>query len=107
MKPDEVKKGYWFYDSVLKKNVQAKEDAQQDIVIERRYQALPISRELLLQFGFKESPGWITNIFEKKNFVLYYVKQTESFHIKEFGVFRQKFEFMHELQKKYREEVPE
>jgi hypothetical protein len=104
-KPEEVKKGYWFFDTVFKKPIQAKYDAQQDIVTGRRYAALPLTHETLTRVGFKLKYQPEANFYELKGFLLYHVKHLNGYYLKEYGKFRTRFEYMHHLQKKFREEI--
>jgi hypothetical protein len=106
-KPEEVKKGYWFYDVIRKKPVQVREENQQDIIDQRIYVALPITRELLIRFGFKESFRDGMFVYEKKGFCIYRRKNSEAYQIMEFEELTKELKFIHEVQKKYREDVEE
>lgn len=104
--PNEVKKGYWFYDSILNKPIQATTDAQPEIVNQRRYKPLPITHQLLVKFGFIQQPLKDMIAYEKNGFKVYRLRHSHDFMLMEFGELRHKLEYMHQLQKRYREDVP-
>jgi hypothetical protein len=102
----EIKRGYWFYDTVRKKPVQAKEDGEEELKY-GWYEPLPITKEMLLRVGFKESKQPGMTVYEKNGFFLYRRQTSEHYQLMQFGELREILTYMHQVQKKYREDVPE
>ncbi len=102
---NEVRRGYWFLDNILKKPIQATTDGQTNFVNERRYTPLPVTRELLLRFGFTEMQLQGMKEYNKNGFKIYRHKLSDTYQLMQYGELHEKIEYMHHLQKKYREEV--
>ncbi len=105
LKAEEVKQGYWFYNSITEQPVQAKSDGDKNIAGLRVFEPLPITAALLLKFGFivAQLPGM--KVYEKKGFKLYKRKHSENYQLMQFGELRKELKYIHEVQKIYREEV--
>lgn len=104
---NEVKRGYWFLDTISRQPIQAKADEQPEFVNLRIYQPLPVTRQLLLRFGFTERLLQGMKEYSKNNFKLYRHKFSDTYQLMQYGELGEAVLYMHQLQKKYREEVGE
>ncbi len=105
-KAEEIKQGYWFYNYITEKPVQAKTDGDKDIAGLRIFEPLPITRELLIRFGFNETRLPQMKVYEKNGFKIYIRQTSDKYQLMQFGELRRELKYIHEVQKEYREEVP-